>query len=541
MTDSADNKISKALFWGCFIALVTTSFGFITRIFMFLDPEISKELLKLDDGEVGQFIGIQIWPFAISIIGFSLIIDKVGYKFSMIFAFACQIIWTVMGYMAISSADMDIETRKKLLMAGGFILALGNGTVEAFINPVVATMFTKAKTKWLNILHAGWPGGLVVAGMLVIFMEDNPWEQKLLLIAIPAIIYFLMLIKQTFPVQERVSAGVSYKDMLSEFGFLGGLVAAFVIFLQLNESLPKVDAKILMVICAAMAVALGVYTKSLGRPLMFLLLLIMMPLATTEIGTDSWITGIMENIVKESASFHPGWVLVHTSVIMMVLRFFAGPIVHALSPLPILIISSVLAIAGLAALSGVSGVLMIFIAATLYALGKTFFWPTMLGIVSEQTPKGGALTLNAISGVGMLAVGVLGTPYIGALQEKKVVSEVAIVQEASAVPGLLLENGEISSSVIKEQDKLYGTIKYPVLQMETVTELIKKAPETEQEKITKAITDAKNGSAQKALLNMTVFPLIMLIAYVLMFLYFRSKGGYKPLELSSEGGSSSDD
>ena len=83
MTESSDNKVSKALFWGCFIALVTTSFGFITRIFMFLDPEISKELLNLDDGEVGQFIGIQIWPFAISIIGFSLIIDNVGYKFSM--------------------------------------------------------------------------------------------------------------------------------------------------------------------------------------------------------------------------------------------------------------------------------------------------------------------------------------------------------------------------------------------------------------------------------------------------------------------------
>ena len=539
MTDSAEKKVSKALFWGCFIALVTTSFGFITRIFMFFDPEISKDLLNLDDGEVGQYIGVQIWPFAISIIVFSLIIDKVGYKFSMIFAFACQIIWTVMGYMAIASADMDVETRKKLLMVGGFILALGNGTVEAFINPVVATMFTKAKTKWLNILHAGWPGGLVVAGMLVIFMENNPWEQKLLLIAIPAIIYFIMLIKQNFPIQERVSAGVSYKDMLSEFGFLGGLVAAFVIFLQLSESLPKVNATILMVICAAMAVALGVYTKSLGRPLMFILLLVMMPLATTEIGTDSWITGIMENIVKESASFHPGWVLVHTSVIMMVLRFFAGPIVHALSPLPILMISSVLAIAGLAALSGVSGVFMIFLAATLYALGKTFFWPTMLGIVSEQTPKGGALTLNAISGVGMLAVGVLGTPYIGALKEKKVVSEVAIVQEASAVPGLI-EDGKLSEDVLKQQDKLYGTIKYPVLQMESVTELIKKTPEAEQEKITAAITKAKDESAQKALLNMTVFPLIMLIAYVLMFLYFRSKGGYKPLELASDGGSSSD-
>ena len=138
----------------------------------FFDPEISKDLFNLDAGEVGKFIGIQIWPFAISIILFSLIIDKVGYKFSMIFAFACQIIWTIMGYWSWQSPPLTwiLLTRKNLLYWGGFILALGNGTVEAFINPVVATMFTKAKTKWLNILHAGWPGGLVVAGMLVIFM-----------------------------------------------------------------------------------------------------------------------------------------------------------------------------------------------------------------------------------------------------------------------------------------------------------------------------------------------------------------------------------
>jgi MFS family permease len=537
MNDSADNKPSRLLFWGCFIALVTTSFGFITRIFMLLDDDISKELLNLDGGEVGQFIGIQIWPFAISIIGFSLIIDKVGYKFSMIFAFACQIIWTIMGYLAIGSDSMDIETRKSLILWGGFILALGNGTVEAFINPVVATLFTKEKTKWLNILHAGWPGGLVIAGILVIFMEKSPWEQKLLLIAIPAILYFVLLIKETFPVQERVSAGISYKGMLSEFGFLGGLVAALLIFLQLDDA-TNVNSWVLMGLCGAMAVGLGLYTQSMGRPLMFVLLLIMMPLATTEIGTDSWITDLMKDIVSNSASFHPGWVLVHTSIIMMGLRFFAGPIVHSLKPIPLLMLSSVLAIAGLASLSGVSGVGMIFVAASLYALGKTFFWPTMLGIVSEQTPKGGALTLNAVSGVGMLAVGVLGTPYIGALKENKIVSEVAAIKESAAVPGLMVE-GEISGTLLKQQVKLYGTIKYPVLQMDDVTKLIKKAPEAEQETITAAINSAQKGSGQKALMNMTVFPLIMLIAYLGLFLYFRSKGGYKPLELTESEGESS--
>ena len=139
----------------------------------------------------------------------------------------------------------------------------------------------------------------------------------------------------------------------------------------------------------AMVVAFGVYTRSLGRPLMFFLILIMMPLATTEIGTDGWITGIMEGIAEKN-HFHAGWVLVYTSAIMMVLRFFAGPIVHKLSPLGLLAISAVLAIVGLYTLSFTAG-LVIFAAATLYGVGKTFFWPTMLGVVAEQLPKGGAL------------------------------------------------------------------------------------------------------------------------------------------------------
>ena len=159
MTDSAENKPSQLLFWGCFIALITTSFGFITRMFLLDDPEVVKTL-GLDPAQVGKFKGIQIWPFAISIILFSLIIDKVGYKFSMIFAAACQIIWAIMGIVGLNIAADNPAAGANLLYWGGLILALGNGTVEAFINPVVATMFTKDKTKWLNILHAGWPGGL---------------------------------------------------------------------------------------------------------------------------------------------------------------------------------------------------------------------------------------------------------------------------------------------------------------------------------------------------------------------------------------------
>lgn len=517
----SEAKANKALFWGCFIALITTSFGFITRMFLLDDPAITKDLLGLDDGEVGIFKGIQIWPFAISIIGFSLIIDKVGYKFSMIFAFVCQTIWAVMGITGLSVAANNPEMAKALIYWGGLILALGNGTVEAFINPVVATIFDKEKTKWLNILHAGWPGGLVAAGIITILMGDASWQFKLGIIIIPAVLYFLVLIRCQFPTQERVAAGVSYRDMLGEFGVLGAAVAAFLIVLQLDQEFPG-KMMLWAGLGVATVVAFGIYTRNLGRPLLFFMILIMMPLATTEIGTDGWISGIMANAV----TFHAGWILVYTSVIMMVLRFFAGPIVHMLSPLGLLIASAVLAIGGLFSLSVAAGAAMIFAAATLYALGKTFFWPTMLGIVSEQTPKGGALTLNAVSGIGMLAVGVLGFPYIGALQERKAVSEVAAVEQAEAVPGLMVD-GKVTPDAIEEKSIYYGTINYPTLKQDKLDELLAATPVEAREGATQAIEGARKGSAKKALASMALFPAMMLVAYVILFLYFRSKGGYK--------------
>lgn len=521
MTDRND----KMLFWGCFIALITTAFGFITRMFLLDDASITEGLLKLDPAEVGRFKGIQIWPFALSIIIFSLIIDKVGYKFSMIFAFACQFIWAIMGFTALSIAENNPETASSLIFWGGLVLALGNGTVEAFINPVVATMFDKDKTKWLNILHAGWPGGLVVAGIITIMLGSAPWSMKLGIIAIPAVIYFLMLIKCKFPVQERVAAGVSYRGMLAEFGILGAAVVGFLVMLQLMDFFPGVAKPVWVVVSVAMVVAFGVYTKSLGRPILFVLILIMMPLATTEIGTDGWISGIMSSAV----TFHAGWILVYTSVIMMVLRFFAGPIVHKLSPLGLLVLSSVLAIAGLLALSGASGVIIIFVAATLYALGKTFFWPTMLGIVSEQTPKGGALTLNAISGIGMLAVGVLGFPYIGVLQTKSERKAIVKSEEVGkAIPGLVKDE-----KVAALQDKeLYYVLKYQVIDEDKAKGLIEKSGDKDaQEAATKLLADTRERSKQSALASMALFPLLMLIAYVLIFFYFKSRGGYKAVHL----------
>ena len=539
MTDSADNKPSQLLFWGCFIALITTSFGFITRMFLFGDATFYEGKLGLDSVEAGRYRGIQIWPFAVSIILFSLIIDRVGYKFSMIFAAACQIIWAVMGIWGVSIAGTNPELAKPLLYWGGLILALGNGTVEAFINPVVATMYTKDKTKWLTILHAGWPAGLVVAGIITIVLKDASWSLKLGVILIPAVMYLLMLIKETFPVQERVASGVSYKDMLKEFGAFGALVVGFLVFLQLDQEFTTADGEtphrnLIAIFCGITVIAFGIYTFSLGRPLMGLCVLIMAPLATTEIGTDGWIEELLKGVVPEG--FDSGWVLVYTSVIMMGLRFLAGPIVHACKPIPLLILSSALAIVGLWTLSMPSGLFLLFVTATLYALGKTFFWPTMLGIVSEQTPKGGALTLNAVSGIGMLAVGVLGFPYIGKLKSDVEIKEVVALEESASVPGLIAD-GSISSNLLEEKDMYLKTIKYKNIISDEIDKVLAKADKETQEKIAKT----REVSPQRALKNMAVFPFIMLVAYILMYLYFRSKGGYKPIELDSSGGSSSDD
>src|SRR5688500_1272665 len=178
---ASEEHANMALFWGCFIALITTAFAFISR--MFLLGTWEKEF-GLDPAQVGRLAGIGIWPFAVSIIAFSLVIDRIGYKTAMVISFLGYMIWSVMGVSAYyMSQGGNKDGAFQMLYWGSLILGLSNGTVEAYINPVVATMFTFNKTKWLNILHAGWPGGLVLAGIITIaidaFAAVTPWSIKL--------------------------------------------------------------------------------------------------------------------------------------------------------------------------------------------------------------------------------------------------------------------------------------------------------------------------------------------------------------------------
>ena len=403
-----NNRHDKILFWGCFIAIITTSYAFISRIILCTSPQFATDF-GLDKVMVGGLVGAGIWPFGVSIIVFSLFIDRIGYKVAMIFSFVCYLIYTALAFAAYNSVhgvtgQALVDGQKhgyQLIYWGSIILGLGNGSVEAYANPIVTTMFNTDKTKWLNRLHAGWPGGLVLGGLCTIALAANTdWRIILGLILIPAFIFFWILASLKIPRSEREQAGVSYLAMLKELGAFGALVGFGLVFAQLFQVLVPTEWKwpdwVFWIPTAFVVFLFTIITKSFGRGILAFLIIIMMPQAIIELGTDGWITSLMQTPMQ-AAGYNPAWVLVYTSAIMVVLRFCAGPLVHKLSPLGLLATCSALAAIGLFALSKTNGagIVTIFAAATLYGVGKTFFWPTILGLTSEQCPKGGALTLNA--------------------------------------------------------------------------------------------------------------------------------------------------
>ncbi len=493
-----EKSSTQWLFWTCFIALVATSFGFIIRAQILGDLQIHFNLSETQKGEI---LGVGLWPFALSIVLFSFIIDRIGYGRAMMFAFAAHVISAIVTIFA---------TDYNMLYWGTFILALGNGAVEAVINPVVASLYSKNKSKWLNILHAGWPGGMVLGGLLIlILMPTLDWQWKVAIILIPVLAYGLMMLKAKFPVSERVKAGVSFKEMLQEAGVFGALIVVPLMIWELGRvfswSLP-----IMIGLSAVLIIAYGLYVRTLGKPLFIFLTLIMIPLATTELGTDSWITELVTPVMS-NMGLQAGWVLVYTAFLMTILRFSAGPIVEKLQPLGLLALGSVIAIIGLVFLSKATGV-MIFVAATIYGLGKAFFWPTMLGVVAERFPKGGALTLNIISGVGMLSVGIIGAAFLGNIQDRQISND------------LEANNPAVYQQIAgSEKASIFGD--YNSINQEKIDDL-------DSEGLT-ALKTVRDFAKKNALMTVAIFPAIMLVCYLILIAYFRTKGGYKVVEIET--------
>src|SRR5688572_12812374 len=396
----------------CFAALVATSFCFILRAFSIDAWGVE---FGLSETQKGELAGVGLWPFAISIVLLSLIIDKIGFKMTLWLAAACHVV----GLVLILQANGYWS-----LYWGTFVLSLGNGAVEAGINPLIAREFRHDKTTWLNRLHAGWPAGFVLGGLLaMMFPSDMGWRYQMGLIMIRVITYIVMLVPRVFPPSERVAAGVSYREMLAEAGYISAFVIAFMMIFELARVFGLSDA-VKWGLIAALTIGYGLWSRSAGKPLFIVMILVMIPLAITELGTDSWITELLTPAMTD-LGLNAGWVLVYAMTIVMVLRLFAGPIVHKFSPLGLLAISSLVAVAGLWLLSSAASAVAIVVAATVYSFGKAFFWPTSPGVVSEQSPRGGAITLNVVAGIGMLGAGVIGGPLIGQVLDRQMVHGVA--------------------------------------------------------------------------------------------------------------------
>ena len=492
----------QALFWACFTAIAATAAVFAVRGQVIGDW--AREF-GLTETQKGELLGVGLWPFAAAIVGVSMVADRVGYGRCLTFAFVCHIASTFIllfakGYWG--------------LYAGTFLVSIGNGAAQAIADPVVASMYRHNKTTWLNILHASWPAGMVAGGIAGIALGVGgglDWRWRIGMLLVPMLLYGVLMLGHRFPVHERIEAGVSDREMFRETGAIGLFLVLVFLFGEFGRllGLPWYAGVIAALVCAG---AFGLVTRSLGQPMFLFLLVLMIPLATTELGTDSWITSLME-IPMKAMSLNAGWVLIYTSLIMMILRFCAAPVVKLLSPIGLLVVSCVLAVAGLLALSKASG-LAILAAATLYGVGKTYLWPTMLGIVAERFPKGGALSLNATSAVGMMSVGVMGTVFLGLIQDRAIETQ------------LRAEKPALHQQVVVAKASVFGF--YQAVDPNRVKQLNK----SEQA----AIEDLTGSASKGALATTAIFPAMMLAGYVGLFIVFRTRGGYRAVALSGPTG-----
>lgn len=350
---------ANRLFLGSCVALIATSVAFATvGAVMF---SLKSEFV-LNNAQVGWIGGAALWGFAVSQLIFAPLCDTLGMRFLLRLAFLCHLAGTLV---------MVLASGFWMLFAGALIIALANGLVEAACNPLVAALYPDNKTVKLNQFHVWFPGGIVLGGLASYLLDKvgiGSWEVKLLLILIPTIAYGFLLLREEFPQTEGVQSGVSMGEM---------------------------------------------FKATLTTPLMLLMLLAMAMTASVELGPNRWVPAVME------AGGIPGiLVLVWINGLMAVMRYRAGDLVHRVSPTGILLGSSVVAGVGLLWMSYAETGLIAFAAATIFAVGVCYFWPTMLGFVSERIPRTGALGLGLMGAVGMAVVGLVTAPQMGRIADE---------------------------------------------------------------------------------------------------------------------------
>jgi len=505
---------SGRLLWAGFMAILAAGAGFALRggIFDNWGSEFGFTATQL--GAIG---GAGFTGFCFGIIVGGVVCDKIGYSKLVILAFALHVISAIVTFTASTP-----ENAYQILTIGMFIFAYANGTLEAVANPLVATLFPNNRTHYLNILHASWPLGMIFGALVGWFLDDKMqvhWKIQLSLYLIPTLIYGLMFLGQHMPKSEASEKGSSLGEMFKDVGILGAAVVCYLLSLFFAGNLGFPPA-VSYAVAGALLVAVGVMTKfSLGSFLLFFLFIAHALVGAVELGTDGWIQNITGNLfTSEQGKALFLW----TSLIMFALRFCADFIEKKLkiSPVGLLVICSVLACVGLLVASTMQTFAAALFALGIYAVGKTFFWPTMLAVASDRFPRTGAVAISIMGGIGMLSAGLIGGPGLGYAKDRfsadtlQTVNAPLYEQVKAASPSKFLFFSEVTAidgSKLAEAQKVAAAERTP-----------------DQ----KAIVDASITGDRRTLKADAFIPAAMALIYLLMLIYFKSIGGYKTVHLA---------
>lgn len=387
----------------CFALLVTSlSFGIRAGILGRLGIEF-----HLSVKELSIITSTAFWGFPLAVVIGGFIVDLVGMKRLLVAAFALHLLGIILTVFASGFWSLFIST---------LFIGMANGTVEAACNPLVATIFPNDKTTKLNHFHLWFPGGIVV-GTLLVFLFNRiglGWQIQVASMIIPTLIYGYLFLKLDFPVTERVASGISSKEMY----------------------------------------------KAVASPLFIFMFILMFGTAITELFTGQWIEVLLKNVTENAIL-----ILALTAGVQTLGRGVAEPVVHKISPTGVLLVSAVLSALGLYMLATVSGN-MVFLGAFIFGLGVTYFWPTMLGFVSENIPESGALGMNLMGGAGMFAVSVymyfMGGFYDSILA-KQLPADASLDAYRSAAAGTAEATAFTSAQAVAGPEILKVTLVIPII------------------------------------------------------------------------------
>lgn len=474
--------------------------------------------------QLGAIGGAGFSGFCFGIIFGGLVVDKIGYGKLVALALICHIASAFVTFGASTP-----ENAYTFLFWGMFIFAYANGTLEAVANPLVATLFPENRTHYLNILHASWPAGMVLGSVAGWVLDDKwkvGWKTQLALYLIPTALYAVMFLGQKFPKSEAAAKGASFVAMLKPVGILGALVACYLLSLFFGDIskafFPANATNIGYAVGGALVIIVALATKfSLGSILLFVLFVTHALVGAVELGTDGWIQNITGNLFTSEQG---KYLFIWTSAIMFGLRFCAHFIETKLklSPIGLLLICSIIACVGLNLASGMQTFGMALVALGIYAIGKTFFWPTMLAVIGDRFPHTGAVAMSIMGGIGMLSAGLIGGPGLGYGKDRFAGEELN-----KADPAIYAEYKAAAPSTFLnlKSTEAYG------LDGKKLGE----AKDAKEKTPAQQTVVAADQRGDRATLKADAFiPATMAAIYLLLLLYFKTIGGYKVVRLEEQ-------